>query len=219
MARIPVEKKGGGPAWWWWILGLILVAGLIWLVAEALDDDAVVEDVPVATDTTLAPPVGAPADTVTGDAPARVREFIAFQQADTAGVDVEMGRHHEYTSRGIELLAGALSAVVDQRDTGDINIEARRDTMMQRAEAIQEDPTSPQHANKVRDAFLSATDLMESIQEKHHPDAAPAVAEVRQAAESISPEEPLLDQSEDVKAFFDRAGDALQRITGTAGVS
>lgn len=45
MARIPVEKKGGVP-WWVWLLALFLLAGVIWWVAVAGDDE--VE--PVATE-------------------------------------------------------------------------------------------------------------------------------------------------------------------------
>lgn len=219
MAKIPVEKKGGTP-WWWWLLGLLLIIGLIWLIAELFDGDADVEGVPPVTDTMVAPPGALPPGTAAADIPGRVNEFVQFAQADTAEVEADMGLQHEYTSRGLELLAGALSAVVNQYDLGDIQMEAQRDTLTQRVEAIQQDPMSTQHANKVRDAFLSVADLMESIQQKRFPDAAQTVSQVRQSAESISETEPLLEQSEDVRTFFDRAADALQRISGpTAGTS
>ena len=38
MANIPVEKKGGAP-WLWWLLGILLLGGLIWGLAEAFDDE------------------------------------------------------------------------------------------------------------------------------------------------------------------------------------
>lgn len=47
MANIPVERTAGTP-WWLWLLGLLLLAGLIWFLAEALGDDdadvAVIDD-------------------------------------------------------------------------------------------------------------------------------------------------------------------------------
>lgn len=45
MANIPVEQTRTGPPWWLWLLGLLLLAGLIWLIAELLDDDTDVADV------------------------------------------------------------------------------------------------------------------------------------------------------------------------------
>lgn len=39
MARIPVEKKNGGTPWWAWLLGLLLLAGLIWLLVSLFDGD------------------------------------------------------------------------------------------------------------------------------------------------------------------------------------
>lgn len=51
MAHIPVEKNTGG-SWWKWLLALLVIGGLIWIVAEAVDTDdpqpvTVTEPVPV----------------------------------------------------------------------------------------------------------------------------------------------------------------------------
>ncbi|GEM_PF-3583306 len=47
MARIPVEHERRGSPWWLWLLGLLLLAGLIWLLAELFEpsrpSDEVVE--------------------------------------------------------------------------------------------------------------------------------------------------------------------------------
>lgn len=49
MANIPVEKQSTGTPWWLWLLGLILLALLIWfLVGLFSDDEEVVQDEPVA---------------------------------------------------------------------------------------------------------------------------------------------------------------------------
>lgn len=39
MANIPVERTGGGTPWWLWLLGLLLLVGLVWLVAELFDNE------------------------------------------------------------------------------------------------------------------------------------------------------------------------------------
>lgn len=46
MANIPVERTSAGTPWWVWLLGLLLLAGLLWFLISAFDDDeiAVVDD-------------------------------------------------------------------------------------------------------------------------------------------------------------------------------
>ena len=39
MANIPVERTDAGTPWWLWLLGLLLLAGLIWFLVDALGDD------------------------------------------------------------------------------------------------------------------------------------------------------------------------------------
>lgn len=45
MARIPVERERGGSPWWLWLLGLLLLAGLIWLLAELFGPDETADEV------------------------------------------------------------------------------------------------------------------------------------------------------------------------------
>ena len=44
MAKIPVEQKSSTP-WWLWLLGLLLLAGLLWLLIGLFDGDADEADV------------------------------------------------------------------------------------------------------------------------------------------------------------------------------
>ena len=62
MANIPVERERSTP-WWLWLLGLLLLAALIWLIAELLDDDA--DDAYVAEDHVTAVDPVAPVETDT----------------------------------------------------------------------------------------------------------------------------------------------------------
>lgn len=55
MAKIPVEQTSGG-GWWKWLLALLLLAGVIWLLAELITEPA--EEIePVATDVEVVEPV------------------------------------------------------------------------------------------------------------------------------------------------------------------
>lgn len=45
MARIPVERERKGSPWWLWLLGLLLLAGLIWLLADLFSPDRPADEV------------------------------------------------------------------------------------------------------------------------------------------------------------------------------
>lgn len=55
MAQIKVERKSSN-IWIWWLLGLLLVALILWAVFEVLDDNAELAVAPVATQTMPPPP-------------------------------------------------------------------------------------------------------------------------------------------------------------------
>lgn len=54
MAQIPIEEHKSGSSWWLWLLGLILLAGVIWLLA-GLFDEPEAEPVAVAPEVVEAP--------------------------------------------------------------------------------------------------------------------------------------------------------------------
>lgn len=39
MARIPVEQERRGTPWWLWVVGLLILAALIWLLIGWFDPD------------------------------------------------------------------------------------------------------------------------------------------------------------------------------------
>ncbi len=55
MADIPVEKKSGTP-WWLWLLGLLVLAALIWLLIGLFNDDEDEADVDLGDDTNQVDP-------------------------------------------------------------------------------------------------------------------------------------------------------------------
>ncbi|HET6566362.1 MAG TPA: hypothetical protein VFG50_00245 [Rhodothermales bacterium] len=44
MARIPVERERRGSPWWIWLIGLIIIACIIWLLAELFNPDTTPSD-------------------------------------------------------------------------------------------------------------------------------------------------------------------------------
>jgi hypothetical protein len=60
MADIDVERKGGGMSWLWWLIGLIVLALILWAIFAGDDEPEVAEVVPpapVVTPTTTPEPV------------------------------------------------------------------------------------------------------------------------------------------------------------------
>lgn len=88
MARIPIEERSSGSPWWLWLLGLILLAGVIWLVAGLFDGpDA--EVVAVEPDPIEAPAYETDAMT-TGEITSVATILDAANPATLAGREVQL---------------------------------------------------------------------------------------------------------------------------------
>ena len=124
MADINVERKG--PSIWPWIIGLIVLALLIWILVEMFDSDEpeveVDEPVPSAVVTPdVEEPVGAAM-------PAAVTTYLtqcAGAQGAVEGDD--MGRQHEYTVNCLQQLREGISAVIAEEQLGASDVSARLD--------------------------------------------------------------------------------------------
>jgi hypothetical protein len=88
MADIKVERKGGSP-WLWWIIGLIILALIIWGIVEWAEGSHRAAVVPADTTTAVVP------DTTTGAMPAPPMAPAAGDTAgtmpDTAGMNPAAG--------------------------------------------------------------------------------------------------------------------------------
>jgi ABC-type nickel/cobalt efflux system permease component RcnA len=202
MAEINIERKER-PIWPW-IIGILVLLLLIWLIWRAASTDEIAPaDETAVTDTI-------PRDTVederTGDA---VNQYMNFVNQESP----EMGREHDYTSNGIRRLADALEEIVQEQNlSGDIEINQKRQDLRNKADRIQQDATSTQHANTIRDAFTSATDLMQSIQEKNFPGLGQDVEQARQSAQAVDPGTQTLEQRDKIKQFFRDAGNVVEKM-------
>ena len=193
MADINLERKS--PSVWPWVLGLLAVLLVVGIWMASTDDSR--DDELAASDPTPAAGYGAERPEATpqgGAVDEAVDEYVAF--AGLTGREAEpasMGREHEYTAEGLRKLTAALNSVVAK--DGDGESRQRFERFRQTAERIQEDPASRQHANQVRDAFVSASEVISSFENA-------SADEVRAIAESVDPDTPLLEQREKVQRFF-----------------
>lgn len=218
MADINVERKG--PSIWPWIIGLIVLALLIWALAEMLGgrDDARTTAVPGDTvprtqEVAPAPTTDPAAPGVATAAPAAVQEFERW--VDRRDAQTDMGQQHQYTINGLRQLADAIESLA-QRHEARPAVQQSIQSVRQQADRLeQSDPAATQHANLTRDAFTSAADAIGTLHREHHAQATGLenqVTQVRQAAQAIQTGTPLLQQQQEVQTFFDRARDAVRSL-------
>ena len=195
MADINIEKKKNKPIWPW-ILGLLLLAGIIWAIAgidsEPEAEVAAVEE-PYSEELVTTEPQS---NNLVG--------FVAY--VENKEIKEKMGLDHQVTSEALMRLASSLSDISENDNQFSNKIEEIR----QVARQIQQDPQSLQHANHAHKAFSSAAEVMGEIQENRFPDAESEVNEVQEAANKLNNSEPLLNQKEAVNTFFEKAADAIE---------
>lgn len=213
MAEIKVQKKG--PSAWLWILGLVAAAVVVMVLANTWNDhdpDAIATG-PVAA---VPPPDTAPTTGVREPAPAAVAAFLAFTDGPAAAAGSPAGPAHEYAADGIRRLTQALRAVIEPRNDGRDAVRDQFAAFQAKADRIQADPQAMQHAEQVRDVFMSAADLMSAAQTDRWPQAAELreqIVEVRSAGGAMNAERPLLDQTAVVERFFDRAAVVVRTMS------
>ena len=205
MAEIRVQRKG--PSGWLWMLGFVATVVLVWvLVATFPADDSIPATTQRAGEAPSTVPETAPTSGISGAPLPAVAEFLTFKDAP---VGSPVGPAHEYTADGIRRLTRALDAVIETETVAGSAIRDRLTDWRAKAGRIQADPQAVGHANQVRDVFTGAADLLSAVQQDRWPNSAhlkASIDETRQAAAAIDASRPLLDQTDKVKAFFDRAG-------------
>ena len=212
MADIDVERKRGIP-WWVWLLGLLALALLVWLIAEAMDgDEPEVVDAPV-----VAPVVAPePATPAAAGVPPVVTAYLEQCTEEAGAPTGEMGLQHQFTVDCLQQLRESLNATIAQEQVASTDVSRRLEAYSGAVQQLQQsDPEAMTHANLTRDAAGTAAQLMASMQTAWFAGNAQvesAVREVQQAAEGIREGVPMLDQRESVHTFFREAGDAVRMM-------
>jgi len=216
MAEIDIQRKR--PTAWPWIVATLVLALAVWGIAEWFDPDE-----PEIADVTLEEDVTPPAELQRSepappseDARSLVAGYALYAR-DFA--TAEMGRQHEYVAGGVRRLATALDAVVQERRLDGVDVQRRLAAFHEAASQIQESEwTAQMHADEVKEAFISATDLLERMMaDGAQADEAARIAvdEARQAAGSLAADEPLLEQRDAVQRFFSATARALNAMHGS----
>ena len=211
MAEIRIERERHRSSLWIWLVAvLIVLAALAWLAFgrsnDADDTSRSGRSQPIPAELAA---TGAPA--TTGPLAGAVNDFLRYAADNRASTDAD--HTHAYTSEGIRRLAAALGAVAERDGRSDENIGSRVQMLRERADALQRNPQSMQHARYAREAFDAAAELMRAMQT---PASSAEAAEVTQAAGALDPGTMLLQQPQAIQRFFDEAANALRAMHATA---
>lgn len=217
MAEIKIEKKK--PIWPWIILVLIILAILYFLVFANNDSDNVeendMEEVQEGsaweneTDTTWEEEAGSDwanstSDTL-GGSQAGVAGYLSYVSNTS-----KMGQDHEYTNNALLQLINAVQAKASEIN---YNIEADMQEVRQEANAIQQDPTSENHANRIKKAGTKLANILEKIQKENYPEISQDVQEMKTAANNIQGSVKTLEQKDQINKFFNEAADVLKKMS------
>lgn len=215
MADINVERKERGI--WPWLLGLLVLAFVIWLVMSMMRDDGTTRDSSPAFEEPAAAPVAPAPAPEPAAAPAPVTSFL--DDCTSPSADSGPDAQNEFTARCLEHFADALSALADRDRISNEEITRQMGVLREEIATLRRgDPAATSLTESTRRAFLVAAALMESVRNAAYADAAnleSEVAEVLRVAEGVRRDVPMLEQRDAVQEFFREAGDAIRTMAGT----
>lgn len=200
------RRRTGG--WVWGVLALLLLLVVGWWATGR--DDARLTAVDAAAPDSAVVIANAAGDVGREDATAAVTRFLSF--ADSGSARASAGIDHAYTAEGVRRLAGAIAAL-SLRDSIAGTSEAKQvDALETLAGRLQVDPTALTHADVFRAAATSSAQLLTHVQERRFPMLGGEVGALREAAEAIAKDRPLLDQRAEVDVFFNRAARVVRAM-------
>ncbi len=199
MTEIKIEKKK--LVWPWILLGLGVIAVLIYFLVFQDYNDATTE-VPKSSEF-----IGANETNLINvkENNSTVAAYVNFVETGKNSMKLD----HAYTNEALLKLIEATDAIAGEVG---YDVQADLDKVKEYAEMINNDPFGTTHADNIRKADDVLTNVLQNIQKAKYPGLTNEVTELRNASEAINPHILTLDQKEEVKAFFSKAADLLQKM-------
>ena len=213
MAEINIERKKSHAGLWIAAVLVLLALGAWWATRSDMSGDSLVagaDSIAEGAATTVSEAAGALTNDSAGRArlPANVQSYLRW--SDERRADTTMSLDHRYTANGIRQLAAALQDLATPGQGAQVTDELAR--LRNRADTLEQNPSSTAHADQVRAMFRSLGGLMTAMQQERFPNLADDVSAVTRAAESVRADRQLLEQRREVREFFDRSATAVQRM-------
>lgn len=199
MAEIKIEKKKLA---WPWLLAVLVIALLLvgFLVFRDLfvNPEAVTE-VDVITNTTETDYLE------TNENNDTVATYINFVENSKE----KMSLDHAYTNEALSKLIEATNAIANEVE---YDIQADLEKVKEYANMISKDPFETTHADNIRKAADIITNVLQNIQKEKYPGLVDNISVVKSASTSIKPGILTLNQKDEVKNYFAKTAELLQKM-------
>ncbi len=195
MAEIKIEKKT--PIWPFLLAGLIIIGLIVYFLGVKGDKENTAPI--VVTETNDSNLIDVKEDN------SKVAEYVYFIK----NMNDSMTLDHTFSNIALLKLISATEAISNEVD---FDVKADLDKAKDLAGQITENPNETNHADKIKKASEIITNALQNIQQSKYSGLSNDIAEVRIASESIKPEVLTLDQKVEVKAFFGKAADLLEKM-------
>jgi hypothetical protein len=146
--------------------------------------------------------------------PRPVIVFLSFVQTQRAAAGDSSARPSDLAVEGLSRLAVALASLAARDTAGAAELRPRVDLLQARVDSLAQLSDTAGRVQRVRDAFSIASEVLESLQSRVPPALTDRVAEVRQAAAAIRPDQSPDAQREAVLRALDRTAAAVRGLTG-----
>lgn len=214
MAEIEIQKKRKSP--WPWILGGLAAALALWGIAKVAERPQ--RDIAETVEERVPPPAEMPRTEQPTDE-ARTREMGGVERyaATAAGfATAEASQLHTYVGGALGQLGTVLHSFAAGTPQADA-VGRHLDGLRKATAEIQRTPwTADTKANHVKSGFKAASAAMSELR-KGQPDnteLATQTKSVREAADAIKGDQPVLDQRSGIQSFLTTSAKAVERLAG-----
>ncbi|MFT5252824.1 MAG: hypothetical protein ACI87N_001846 [Flavobacteriales bacterium] len=199
MAEIKIEQKK--PIWPWLLVGIVIVAFLLYFLVfrDSSENTETVTEVESITNTDESDLLEVKENNGT------VVAYVKFVENS----EENMSLNHEYTNEALVKLIEATNAIANEVD---YDAQADMEEVREYAKMIEQDSFETTHANNIRKADDILTNILQNIQKAKYPGLGVEVTALKSASEAIKPGILTLEQKDEVKTFFIKAADLLQKM-------
>jgi len=201
MAEIRIQEKKR-PIWPW-ILGLILIGFIAWIVIENMNN--------FKHGDTVEPIDTSKSDTTSdlyreNQGSDKIVQFGNFVRNSDTIKTIEIA----YVKEGLKHLSGAVKEVILESNITDSNITAHSDSLESLTYILRDEEIL--QTNNVRTVFVSAAQIIDSIDGYNSPETGIDSKDLIKIAKSIDERKSIREQGTKVKRFFSNASEILSSI-------
>jgi flagellar biosynthesis/type III secretory pathway M-ring protein FliF/YscJ len=201
MAEIKIEQKKQN--WPWMFAGLVIAAILVYfIVFRDKSNSNTIEEV---TETSYVSQVSESGLLGVKENNSTVAAFVSFVKNETNRVSLNLAYIHEAISK----LTAATNAMAGEID---YDIQADLEKVKESAVIFDNEPFDSSYAKNIKNTAEKSTTALQNMQLAKYPGLTAEVDELKSASASINPEEYTLGQKDEVKNYFAKASNLLEKM-------